>query len=116
MTPVARWFLAITSTLAVFAATAFAAGYTSMEMNDVRYKRLDGELPVPTKHFAHTAPWVTAATVVFGVVSGIGAARRNDSAVIVVAAIAWLFAFAWVLACFYVWRAPFILIGSRVGG
>jgi hypothetical protein len=72
MISVARWSLALTSTLAVLAATAFAAGYISIEMNDVRYKRVDDVLPVATKSFAQTAPWMGRRDGRFGSDSGGG--------------------------------------------
>jgi hypothetical protein len=49
-----------------------------------------------------------------GIASAIAASRRDDTAIILIAYFAWLFAFAWVLACLFVWRTPYVLIGERV--
>jgi len=110
----ARWSLALTAAFAVLAATLFAASYSGMEMNDVRYKGFAHVLPIPTQYFAQAAPWAPAVAVVVMLIAGVAAARRADLAIIVVASVAWLFAFSWVLLCLLVWRTPFILIGGVV--
>ena len=113
MTPLARWAIALTSGAAALAGAAFAAGYSSIEKNDADWNRIT--LPVATEWFARLAPYGVGIAALFVLGTVIAAARRSDSGTIAISSIAWLFAFAWVLACLFVWRAPYMLIGQGIG-
>ena len=113
MTTLARWSLALTSAAAAFAGSAFAAGYSAIEHNDAGWKRV--ALPTATERFARLAPFGVGLAAVFLLANAIAAWRRNDTAIVLIACFAWLFAFVWVLACLFVWRMPDMLIGERVG-
>ena len=112
MTTLARWSIALTSAAAAFAGSAFAAGYSAIEHNDAGWNRV--ALPAATEWFARLAPFGVGLAAVFLVCNVMAASRRNDTALAVIACLAWLFAFAWVLACLFVWRTPYELIGERV--
>jgi hypothetical protein len=112
MTSLARWSLALTSSTATFAAALFAAAYSALERNNAAWTRV--ALPGATDSFARAAPIGVALTAVVLAASAVAAFRRNDTAVVATACAAWLFAFAWVLACLYVWRMPYMLIGERI--
>jgi tellurite resistance protein TehA-like permease len=111
MTTLARWSVALTSAATAFAGSAFAAGYSAVEHNDARWRRLT--LPTATEWFAQLAPFGVGLAAIFLLANAAAASRRNDAALAVTACLAWLFAFAWVLACLYVWRMPYMLIGER---
>jgi hypothetical protein len=112
MTTLARWSTALTSAAAAFAGAALSAGYSAIEHSDARWKRV--ALPTATEWFVRLAPFGVGLAAVFLIASAIAASRRNDTAIILIAYFAWPFAFAWVLACLFVWRTPYVLIGERV--
>jgi hypothetical protein len=112
MTTLARWSIALTSAVAALAAAAFAAGYSSIEQNDADWKRI--ALPTATEWFVFIAPFGVGLAALFLIANVITASRRSDAGTVLMSSIAWLFAFAWVLACLFVWRMPYMLIGERI--
>jgi hypothetical protein len=112
MTTLARWMIAFTSAAAAFVSTAFAASYSAIEQNDAEWKRV--ALPVTTEWFARFAPFGLGLALLLLAGQVIAAWRRSDTAVIAIACVAWLFSFAWVLACLFVWRTPYALMGTRM--
>lgn len=72
-------------------------------------------MPTATEWFARLAPFGVGLAGLFLIGSVVAASRRSDAGTVLVSSVAWLFAFAWVLACLFVWRTPYMLIGERVG-
>lgn len=110
MTTLARWFVVLSSAAAAFAGAAFVAGYSAIEQSDARLRGSD--LPTATEWLARLSPagiGVAAALLCVGIFAAI---RRDDTTVVVSTCFTWLFAFAWVLACLFVWRMPYMLIGA----
>ena len=110
MTTLSRWSVAITSAVAAIASAAFAVGFSSIEESNADWNRI--ALPTATEWFARLVPFGIGLAGFFLIANLIAAFRRSDAGLSVVSSIAWLFAFAWALACLIVWRMPYVVIGQ----
>lgn len=109
MTAPARWTVALAAGLAALASAHFVFMYNGLEWHNA-VEHHDMDLPLALKLLAGAAPYGYLLATLSMICLVLAAARRKDSATIVVSSITWLLAFSWALACIVLWKLPFALL------